>query len=311
MIKKYGLILFLLGLFPILAAAQGEISITARVDRASITIGDLITYSVTITRDPDINVELPALGENLGQFEIRDYTVHKPRKAEGKVIDQVDYIISTFDTGEFTIPPVKISYSISGNQEIKNLRTENIQINVVSVKSSEAGDIREIKPPWEIPRSLKMIFLIGGIALVVILAFLGVILYVRKRRQNKTLVPQRMEPPRPPHELAIQKLKQLAASDLLDKGRIKKFYSEISEIIRIYIEGRFNIIAIELTTFELLEGMESVQLPDDIFSVLEKFLTCCDLVKFAQYKPLEKEHEQVKEWAYQIVDSTKEEHVDV
>lgn len=310
--KKKLVLLFLLSrLSLLLASVQGEISITARVDRADITIGDLITYSVTITRDQDINIRLPELGENLGQFEIRDYTVHKPCSASGQVIDQIDYIISTFEIGEFTIPPVKISYTLPQQDEVKQLRTESIKINVASVKPSEAGDIREIKPPWEIPRSLKTIFLMGGAALVVILLILGIILYIRKRRRNKALIPEPAAPPLPPHEQAFRSLTQLIESDLLDKGRIKRFYSEISEIIRIYIEGRFFITALELTTYELMERLDSIQLTDDIYAVVDKFLNRCDLIKFAKYKPQEKEHEQIQAWAWQIVENTREEDPDV
>ena len=85
--------------------------------------------------------------ENLGGFEIRDYNQYQPRSEKEKIVHQVDYIISTFDVGDFDIPPVEIGYKIQPDTVEKILKTENIKIVVESVKPSEDGDIRDIKPP--------------------------------------------------------------------------------------------------------------------------------------------------------------------
>ena len=79
-------------------AQEDPIAISSSVDKARIRIGDLITYTVTVTHDKDIQVEMPGLGANLGGFEIRDYQVYDPKKEEGQIVSQVDYIISTFFT---------------------------------------------------------------------------------------------------------------------------------------------------------------------------------------------------------------------
>jgi len=285
--------------------AQEKISLQSKVDKSTITIGDLITYTVIVTRDTNMKIQLPSLGANLGGFEIRDYKVHEPQTKDGRTIDQFDYIISTFDTGEFEIPPVEIKYSIPPAKDQKILKTESIKIIVASMKPSESGDIREIKPPWEILYNWRPVIIIGSIALGVLI-IVGVIIYlIRRKRRLGAILPQWVPPPRPAHEIAYERLKQLAESSLLANGEIKEYYSEISEILRQYVEGRWGVFALELTSFELLDKLRTVEIPRECMPVCEQFLALCDFVKFAKYIPGDAEHNAVINWALQFVDMTK------
>jgi len=101
---------------------QDEISISSRVDKSRITIGDLITYSVEVVHNKSIQVDMPGVGANLGGFEIRDYQVHDPIKQDQNLVSQWDYVISTFFTGEFKIPPITIRYKADGDTTFKTLR---------------------------------------------------------------------------------------------------------------------------------------------------------------------------------------------
>ena len=83
------------------ASEAGDISTSSRVDKSRITIGDLIKYTVEVRRSPEIKVEMPELGANLGAFELRDYNVHEPVARKDTVIERFDYTISTFEVGEF------------------------------------------------------------------------------------------------------------------------------------------------------------------------------------------------------------------
>ena len=299
-------ILILLVIDPMVLKAQAEdISISSSVDKSRITIGDLVRYRVTVTHDESIQVEMPGLGVNLGGFEIRDYHIQEPYKKDGMIISEADYIISTFFTGEFEIPPLTVSYTTTKDSTIQTLTTEKIQIIVESVKPSEAGDIRDIKPPVEISRDwwqLGRWLILGGS--IIILGVFALILYQRKK-QGKGLFPQKEEPPWPPHEMAFLNLDHLRHSDLLAKGAIKEYYIEISEIIRRYIEGRYFVIAMEMTTFEVLEGLSDADLSEEEYQLFSEFFSQCDLVKFAKYIPSEKESEEIMNLAFEIVNRTK------
>ncbi len=282
-----------------------RISVSSSVDKSRITIGDLIRYTVTVTHDENVEVELPGLGANLGGFEIRDYDVQDPYKKDGMVVSKAEYIISTFFTGEFEIPPLTVTYWTVEDSTILTLTTEKIKIVVESVKPSEAGDIRDIKPPVEIPRDWWQWgrwFVFGGSLLV--FALLGWILY-RRKKQGKGLLPVREEPPQPPHEAAYEQLDRLRQSDLLERGAIKEYYITVSEIVRRYIEGRYFVIAMEMTTFEVMEGLSTADLPEEEYQLFRTFLSNCDLVKFAKHIPSKKENEAIIALAYEIVDKTK------
>ena len=219
-------ILFLFIIFPILVWTQedqGErISVSSSVDKSRITIGDLVRYTVTVTHDENIEVEMPGLGANLGGFEIRDYDVQDPSKKDNMIVTEAEYIISTFLTGEFEIPPLTISYMTAEDSAVQTLTTEKIKIVVESVKPSEAGDILDIKSVVEIPRDWWQTgrwFVLGGS--LIILCIFGLILY-RRKKQGKGLLPVKKEPPRPPHEIAYENLDRLRQSNLLEKGLIKQ-----------------------------------------------------------------------------------------
>jgi hypothetical protein len=307
-LRRRGLPLFaaLLLLLTGPGAGQDQVSLQASVDRATITIGDLITYTVTVIRDENVEVKLPDLGGNLGGFEIRDYEVHQPRREEGRLVDRVDYIISTFETGEFAIPPVEVRVTVPPGDQEQILRTESIRIVVESLKPSEEGDIREIKPPWEIPHDWRPVILFGSVGLALLLAVLAVIFLILRRRRGKALLPRKAGPPRPPHEIAFEKLRLLSQSGLLEKEKIKRYYSEISEIIRRYVEGRFRIIALELTSTDLLEELRSSrECAEEHIELFEVFLSRCDLVKFAKYIPTEEENREAMDLALRIVDRTR------
>ena len=103
----------------------------------------------------------------------------------------------------------------------------------------------------------------------------------------------------------MAELDQLTDSDLLVKGDVKQFYIQLSEIIRKYIEGRFYIVAIEMTTMQLIYNMEQIEVDKDIVELTSEFLESCALVKFAKYIPTEQENQIAIQQAYDIVNKTK------
>jgi len=185
------------------------------------------------------------------------------------------------------------------------LSSETIKIIVESVKASEASDIKDIKPPVEIMRNWWLLgrwILLGGFFLG--MAILAFIIY-KRRKEGKKLLPVREIPLRPPHEIAYESLDKLRQSDLLEKGEIKQYYTEVSEIIGIYIEGRYFVVAMEMTSEEVLEGLAYADIPDEEFELFPSFFELCDLVKFAKLIPDNKNNEEILLTAFTIIDRTK------
>ena len=290
-------------------AADPEPSVTAAsaVDKSRITIGDLIRYTVTVSHPKDIAVATPGTGANLGGFEVRAYDVAEPKEKDGVVVSEFRYTISTFLTGEFVIPPLPVAYRPAADTAAapRVIATPGIRIVVESMKPSEAGDIRDVKPPLEIPLDWKRLVLRVAAALAFLAALIAGVILFRRWKAGKGILPVRAEPQRPPHEIALEALDRLTASDLRVRGETMAFVVELTEIVRRYIGGRYFVVAMEMTTTEVLDGLSRAGLDGDVFGLFGSFFHGCDLVKFAKHAPSGAELDDAVKAAYELVNRTK------
>jgi len=115
-------------------------------------------------------------------------------------------------------------------------------------------------------------------------------------------------PAKKPHEVAYERIEVLRRGGLIEKGKVKEFFYELSGIIRSYIEARFGIHAPEMTTEEFLQNVrEAGSFTSDHKSLLKDLLSKCDLVKYAKYGPVSYEIETMLEFAVRFIDQTKPE----
>ncbi len=284
------------------ALPQGEkIHVESLVEKATVTVGDSITYSLVITRAPGIEITPPDMGSNLGRFEIRDYQVTESAgKAGDDRTDRYDYIISIYDTGEFEIPPVTVGYRDQG--EAREIRSQPIHITVNSVLSGDAEDIKDIKPPLPIKSGSRIYLWVAGLLL---LAAAG-LWFWRRKRDAGVVSAEKTGPPRPAHEIAYEEFLRIEALGLIEHGQIKEHYTEVSEVLRRYIGRRYHIMTLELTTAELAETMADTKIESERIDFVRSFLEECDLVKFAKHVPLREEMGMLIPRARTFVDATRE-----
>ena len=290
------------------SAGKSVISVESYVDRATITIGDRILYTLKIVTDPKVQLEPPSLGSNLGAFEVKDYKFHDPVKTkDGKVINQSEYLITTFTTGEYVIPPITIRYT-DPEGEKKEIKSEPLFILVKSVGASESDqeDIRGLKSPIDVPGGY-----LGYLLILPVLALLGAggFLYYRRRSRGLAMpeIPEELQ--RPAWGVALFELNRLRESDLLARRQIKKYFISLSDIVRKYTERRYEIPALDRTTEEIRGEIKRLKLEPRIAESLHGLLFFCDLVKFAKYVPAAEEIENSLSEAYNLVNSTKQEEV--
>ena len=280
------------------------IEVQSMVDTAEIYIGDQINYSLVIKHDKNLRIEQPGEGLHLGMFEIKAFDFSEPLEEDGFITQRYDFTISVFDTGSFTIPAFPVAYFPDTTNQYKIIEAAPIDIYVNSLLSGEdAPELKDIKPPLEFP--FDYMFLYTIIALVVVLAAVAYIAY-RKWKSKKDTGFLFSAPPksRPAHEIALGALKELYNSDLLDRQEFKLFFSKLSEIIRIYLEGRFFISALEETTYEILSDIKD-HLDEKDIRQLTFILEQSDLVKFAKYIPENETIKKLKIESEQFVNNTK------
>jgi hypothetical protein len=288
--------------------AQSEkplIEVTSAVDTSRITIGDRIKYTITIDHVDTMRVERPGEGVNLGQFEIKDYKVHDPLRTGGRISQEFEYVISVFDTGSYTIPAFPVAYFPTDSlMDYRLIEASPITIYVESVIQDEERILKDVKAPIDIPYDyFTLISVLTSIVLIGVLTYLGYRFY-RKRKEAGYLI-KPPEPARPAHEIALEALEELIGKDLIAKGEIKHFYSEISEIVRRYIEGRYYIPALEETSTEILTELKSQEMGSENLGLVKSLLELSDLAKFAKYFPTEEENTDVIQWASDYINLTK------
>lgn len=289
---------------PSSAHRQGlPIEVAAAVDKSSILIGDKVTYAITVKAEKDIEVEFPqSLPENLAGFAVKDFGSKKTRWFNKKIY-RYWYLLDTYVSGGHVIPASVIKYRKNGSSEWQELSAKEVKLEVKSVLegAQDQKDIRDIRGPKAFAGKIWLYALNGIILLLIGAAVLGLIILRKKRKEEKA-------PPRPAHVIAYEALGLLEKKDYIRRRQIKAYYTELSLIARHYLENRFNIRAPEMTTEEfLIKVKEGGALSFEHKGLLREFLSCCDLVKFAKYEPVDEQAALSLASAKKLIGQTKEE----
>lgn len=145
----------------------------------------------------------------------------------------------------------------------------------------------------------------GAIALIILsLIVWYVVWYIRNKWQGRVR-DVKPAPKLPPHVIAIKALDELRNRKLWQNGKHKLYYSTLTEILRLYIEGRWEVGALEMTTDEIITALRDVDIKHDSRSNLVAILRTADMVKFAKALPDAEENEQLFDYAYYFVENTK------
>ncbi|OQB10579.1 MAG: hypothetical protein BWY16_00790 [Candidatus Omnitrophica bacterium ADurb.Bin205] len=305
--------IFCLGIFLISGSASfaasekqeksPDIEATAAVDKTSIQIGDKITYAITVKAKKNIEVEFPQiLPENLAGFAIKDFGSIVKGLFGKKTIKQW-YLLDTYVSGEHIIPATAVKYRAKGQTDWQELSVNEVKVEVKSVldNAPNRADLRDIRGPKIFASKIWLYTLTVLAVLLIIGGVFSFILLKKKKEEAKA-------PPLLAHIIAYEALVVLEKKDYIRKGQTKAYYIELSDIVRRYLENRFNIRAPEMTTEEFLIKVKvDSSLSLEHKGLLRDFLTNCDLVKFAKYQPAETEASLALASARKLIDQTKQE----
>lgn len=288
---KISLIFFSLNLF-------SEAKIEESFSKSIITVGDLVEFSLRIEIPKDSEAgEVPG-GILLSSFEIKDYDL-KNWKVEGdkKILEQ-KYIVSTYTTGIYFVPPWSFSYKYKN--EVRKIEVPALPLYIMSLLKGEEN-LRDIKKPFEMP--YKFPYYLIFIPLIILIAAL--LIYYFKKRKKK--VEKGLKILLPPDIEAINALNELKEKDYLKKEKEKEYYIELDDIFRVYLGRRFSKDTIDKTEFELINIIKELNFERKVYVDLKNFLEESSLVKYAKYKPKVEEAEKNWEMLKDFVERTKEE----
>ena len=271
--------------------------VKAEIDTTSIRIGE--QFQLKISVDETQNVIIPKI--QLKGLEVIDST--RIDTIKNSLIRR--YILTGFDSGAFYIPQQQIfvkNQAFLTDSLLINIAT--IAIDTLKVKKFPIKSIK--KEPYTFDDFRIYIYLV-----LAILAIIGFWIYwfvIRKRKETEDAPTYRTLPP---FEEAILRLNELDEKLLWQNNKIKEYYSELTEIVRGYIERELKVPALENTTDEVLamikdfKNADSIETSKETIKKLKDLLQEADLVKFAKSKPLAIEIEDDRRDAEFIIGNLK------
>ena len=200
--------------------------------------------------------------------------------------------LASFDTGYVEIPSIGIKYYKSAKDtSVYTSYTDYMYVYVKPAAIDTTMAYRPIKTPIKqnITFEETAPFVGGGIILAGLV--LLIIYIIRRSRKKTNTEEEEVKPQIPAIITAREKMVQLKGANLWQSGKYKDYYTNLTGIAREYLEGQFNIDAIEMTSDEILDEVRKIQLDNLIFSKLQNTLITSDLVKFAKAIPSPAENE--------------------
>lgn len=269
-----------------------ENSVKIAADTTFIRIGEQFTYKILVDGKPE--VIFPKLDSVKYLELIKSFPIDSLKNRLEK-----KYILTGFDSGRYVIPQQKIWINS------KKYLTDSLLINVATVKvDTTKQKMYPIKAVKEEPKILDDYIPWLWWIVPIILVIVALILYFVFRKKKQVVVFKKQIPPM---EEAIQRLKQLDEATYLKENRIKAYYTELTDIVRTYIEKDLHIPALESTTNELMDTItdfnksSNLQISKETLLNLQRVLQSADLVKFAKSKPLVSEAEKDRVVTEQIL----------
>ena len=279
-------------------AALPPVVLSAGVDKAAATTGDVITYTVTIDQDDKAEVKAGDFGAAIAGFRLEDITDETPRAEPGRKRRVVRHKLRADLVGSYVLPALEVPWKLGDKSDVA--RTPAIYVEVKTVlKPGEEQKLADLKPlamlpdppPW-LPIGLGA----GALALAG-----GALLLVRRRRR----APVAAAPPVPPEVLVRERLVALEGFEAFDdEVAVRGYYFELTEAVRAYVEARFAVPATDRTTPELARELRASSVPAATREPLLELCTRADLVKFADAHPSPDEIRGALAAACALVDAT-------
>ena len=303
MVKGFRQALLLMLLVPLLHQARAEdIRASAHVDSTKFLIGDWVTVHLDVEHLPGVRLLRPALPDSIPGFELVKADTGAIRQNGQAVLETYTFTLAAFDSGAQVIPPIAVRYRTAGDTSVRSAATDPIAVFVKGIAVDTSKEFRDIKSPLSVPIGFWDIFPYL-VALIVLAGIIWLVSYIRKRRaRGEPIIPE--APPRPAHELALEALRALGSENLWQRGRVKEYHTTLTDIVRTYIERKFGVIAMEMTSDEILASPDIRALEKPLTGKLQTMLVRADLVKFAKYQPLANENEESLTFAVGFVEET-------
>lgn len=296
-----GGILAVLGV-PALAAAQTS-QLAIRLSPARAFMGDVIVLEADVDHAEGAKVSVPR-GLKLAPFEVLRRRTRKSELPDGRVRTTVRIELVTFQMGEHVVPPVELRL-VEASGQVRTLRTDPGRVTIAGrLDGIEQAEPKPNHGPVPVLQPRTWPLWVGLAALAaLLLAFVVAWLVRRHARLHPPAKPAL--PPRPPWELALEKLAAIRAQGLAAQGLTKEHYDAVSDVVREYLGALGGYPGLDLTTEEILTVVRKAPPPGVTPTELAGFFSECDLVKFAKASATPEQAGALVEMAVGVVQRTR------
>jgi hypothetical protein len=290
----------------LLAAAYGSISaqiprVEAALDSASVQVGGKRTLRLRIAYAPGVRILDPgaSLVDTAKALELLEESPWDTvSKTQQSIVIQKDLLFTAWDSGFFELPAIPVPYELPGRVDTVYTKALLLEAHLTP---PDTVALKPLKPIIEEPLNAEDIvpYLLGLFATLALAAIAW--WFWKRRRQRPEPAPTPVEAP-PPAAVALEKLEALEKARLWQQGRIKEYHTELSYILREFLENRFHILALESSSREIADQLKEKVDEDQLQNIIQ-LLHTSDMVKFAKAEPPESVHEQLLAQARELVKS--------
>lgn len=308
--KRIALFILLITLLCKIDLSAQQVTVTANIDSIQIWIGQQTKLHFVYSQQPGQFIQAPIFSDAIvkGLEIVERLKADTVKTADGQLDIRQSYVVTSFEDTLLLVPPFPF---VSGEDTIwsKDMSLKIIQPFVIDTTDIQVADIKDVfSPKFSLKFFLKKLlpWIIGALLLAALI-YLFIILL--KRRKVKT--PEEIKPNIPPYELAISRLEKIRQEKLWQQNRHKEYHSELTDVLRDYIEEVFVIPAMEMTSDEILTQLNFLRIEKKaVYQKLQQILHLADLIKFAKWNVGPDEHEQSLNNAFMFVNETRieEEH---
>lgn len=288
-------------------AAAAPVSVKASLDSAYILMGKQTVLNLEIVQDRGTQ---GAFINNNGDTLTREVEVIRAVKPDttdlGNNREEIkrELVIQSFDSGLYTIPPfVYVAGKDTFTSNALALKVIPVPVDSMATIHDYAGVVKPNTRIWDYLPDFIVDY--WWIFIIVLLCAAGIFVWMRYIKGEKAipLVPKKK--PVPPYELAMQQLNRLKSEKLCENGHEKEYYTRLTEILRIYLDKRFGINAMEMTSTQIMHHLQSNDDTKTSAPVMKQILEMADFVKFAKVRPLPDDNQKAFNNAVTFVENTK------
>ena len=266
-----------------------NVQVNARMDSTYMMIGDQTKIHLEYTQDKNSNV-IPLIPRDTltKGVEILDLLpTDTIDLGNNRVTVTQDLLITSFDSALYYLPPIK--FAVGEDTLYSNPLALKVMTYDVDTESKQIYDIKDIKPAKFV--LMDYIWILITILIIIAVIVAGYFLYKRYFNKGNVYNEEKDKVTLPPHVIAEQALEDLRQKKLWQQGLEKEYYTALTDILRDYIDGRFGINAMEMTSSEIIYDLKKLSVDKDSINTLNKLLELSDFVKFAKLKPTMDENE--------------------